>query len=190
VAAVRWPTGSTTFGTPSSYVVGVTTQPADADHSGSPLDPQMQAMVRAARGPLNWVLVDGDEAARAWSELRDWVEWFRMEFGFDHRVVPPCWYLHPALANVLSALRDHWFGAYDPVGHSGGASDWHRALMQLEYRLREWASRTGCTASAHRDDVAVAYPDDADMWAAHVANDAAARTAIGAPVLPGMRDVL
>jgi hypothetical protein len=135
-------------------------------------DAQLDALIRAARGPLNWLLVEQKDAPAAWHEMRDWVEWFRAEFSFDHRVVPPCWYLHPALVNLLSAVRDHWYAAYDPVGPPAGASDWHRALVQLEPRLREWAARTGCTVSMHRPDVAVVYPEDDGTWAAHLMADA------------------
>ncbi len=120
-------------------------------------------------------MVESSDARQRWHELREWVDWFRAEFAFDHRVVPPCWYRHRALVSVLSALRDHWLAAYDPLNTPIGASDWHRALWQMEQRLREWASRTGCTTGEHRRDVLAEYPDDAEIWEAHVASDIAAR---------------
>ena len=125
--------------------------------------------------PVNWRLVSSAAAVQRWTALRDWVGWFRGEFGFDHRVVPPCWHEHPALVNVLTALRDHWLAAYDPFGALVGPSDWHRALMQLEVRLRDWASRTGCTATVHRADTMVADVDDLRAWQEHIAADVAAR---------------
>jgi hypothetical protein len=103
------------------------------------------------------------------------VQRFRAEFCLDHRVVPPCWYRHPALVSVLSALRDHWLAAYDPLGALMGPSDWHRALMPLEVRLRDWAARTGCTAGVHRPDAPVKEGVDEDAWAAHVSADVTAR---------------
>ena len=47
--------------------------------------------------------------------------------------------------------------------------------MLLEQRLRDWASRTGCTTAEHRTDVVPSYPDDTDQWREHVAADTAAR---------------
>jgi hypothetical protein len=136
----------------------------------------VRRVLGAASGPVDRRTVLSADAADVWSELRGWVDWFRSEFALDHRVVPPCWYRHRALVSVLSALRDHWVCAYDPLNTPVGASDWHRALMQLEPRLREWAARTGCTMSAHRPDVVPEYPDDGEVWRAHVAADIAVRS--------------
>jgi hypothetical protein len=135
------------------------------------VDARLEAFLGAASGPLNWREVRSGDARGRWSELRAWVEWFRGEFAFDHRVVPPCWYRHPALVNLLSALRDRWLCSYDPLNTPVGSSDWHLSLLQLEPRLREWASRTGCTVAAHREDAVAEYPADTDEWETHVATD-------------------
>ncbi|MGH3495678.1 MAG: hypothetical protein ACRDQ1_20950, partial [Sciscionella sp.] len=114
------------------------------------VDARLDELLAAATGPLNWRTLQADDARAQWVQLREWVDWFRVEFGFDHRVVPPCWYRHRALVSVLSALRDHWVCAYDPLNTPDGASDWLRALMSLETLQREWAARTGCTVTVHR----------------------------------------
>jgi hypothetical protein len=150
--------------------------PSDGDREVTALvDGYVEPMLTAACGPLSWSSVKSTEARQQWSALREWVEWLRLTFAFDHRVVPPCWYRHPALVEVLSALRDHWVCAYAPLNPALGASDWHRALIQLEQRLRDWAARTGCTTSVHRADVLAEYPDDADAWERHIIADVAAR---------------
>jgi hypothetical protein len=150
--------------------------PNDDDRAVNALvDGDLEAVLTAASGPVSWYSVKSTEARQQWSALREWVEWFRLRFAFDHRVVPPCWYRHPALVEVLSALRDHWVCAYGPLNPALGASDWHRALIQLEPRLRDWAARTGCSAGVHRPDVLAGYPDDADAWEQHITADAAAR---------------
>ncbi len=136
---------------------------------------ELEALLAATSGPVSWRGLSSVEAKAAWARLRDWVEWFRQEFGFDHRVVPPCWYRHSALVSVLSALHDHWRSAYEPLATSAASSEWHRGLLPLEQRLRDWASRTGCTVGAHRPDVVAVYPDDKAEWAAHVAADVQAR---------------
>jgi hypothetical protein len=75
---------------------------------------------------------------------------------------------HAALVSVLSPPHDHWRYAYDPLNSLIGPSDWHRSFMQLEQRLRDWASRTGCSAGAHRRDAVVDYPDDETEWTSRV----------------------
>lgn len=138
-------------------------------------DARLRAMLAAASGPVDWRGVPSADAEPVWTALRDWVEWFRREFVLDHRVVPPCWYRHCALVSVLSAVHDQWRSAYDPLNLPAASAEWHRGVIPLEQRLRDWASRTGCTTSTHRPDVVAEYPDDGEEWAVHVAADIAAR---------------
>jgi hypothetical protein len=159
-----------------SHVGGVRSNDAEdgaGAAAGQPVSPgeRLSAVMRAVDSPTNWTLVHADDAAARWSALRGWVEWLRSEFGLDHRVVPPCWYLHPALVSVLSALRDQWCSAYDPLNMLSAPSAWHITLLQLEPRLREFCSRTGCTVGCHREDVHAEYPDDTQRWTAHVEAD-------------------
>lgn len=145
------------------------------DDAAALVDARLEAVLGVSTGPVNWRSLRSGETKAAWAALRGWVVWFRHEFAFDHRVVPPCWYRHSALVSVLSALFDGWRCAYDPLNTPGGASDWHETLIQLETRLRDWASRTGCTVGVHRADVFPVCPNDDEQWAAHVAGDVAAR---------------
>jgi hypothetical protein len=80
-----------------------------------------------------------------------------------------------ALVSVLSALHDRWRHAYDPLNPLPGPSDWHQTSLQLEPRLREGASRTGCTVAVHRSDIVLHYPDDKAEWTSHVESDITAR---------------
>ncbi len=139
------------------------------------IEDRLDALLGRAAGPVNWRALPPDRAAEQWRMLRAWVSWFRTTFAFDHRVVPPCWYRHAALVEVLSALRDHWLAAYDPLNSPTAASEWHRVFAQLEPRLREWAARTGCTPSEHRPDVAQQYPEHREQWERHLRDDVARR---------------
>jgi len=145
-----------------------------ADAAGL-VEDRLDALLGRATGPVMWDALSGEEAAEQWRAMRAWVLWFRTRFAFDHRVVPLCWYRHDALIELLSALRDHWRVAYDPINSPTGASEWHRALAQLEPRLREWAARTGCTPTEHRPDARQAYSDDDAAWADHLREDLARR---------------
>ncbi len=131
----------------------------------------MDGVLRDLLGPVDWRSLRPSEARAAWQELRDWVEWLNDRYALDHRVVPPCWYRHPALVEVLTALRDHHRYAFDPMQLPTAASEWHRVFRDLEPRLRDWASRTGCTRETHRPDVILKWPDDAVEWEAHLAVD-------------------
>jgi hypothetical protein len=119
-------------GTRLSHGVGVDDDSVDATGQGARnpaalVDARLETLLSAASGPVNWGTLRAYDAARQWWDLRAWVDWFRREFAFDHRIVPPCWYRHLALVQVLSALRDHWVCAYDElirrsVRRSGTAS--------------------------------------------------------------------
>jgi hypothetical protein len=159
---------------------------SEAEHR---FEDRLEALLGRASGPVNWQATSPARAAEVWQALRVWVVWFRITFGLDHRVVPPCWYRHPALVEVLSALRDHWLSAYDPLNSPTAASEWHRVFAQLEPRLREWAARTGCTAGEHRPDVPPIVPDDRDRWDRHVRDDAARRRVDSTPSVEVSHDV-
>jgi hypothetical protein len=140
------------------------------------VEDRLDVLLGRAVGPVKWRVVSASRASEQWRLLRAWVVWFRITFGYDHRVVPPCWYRHPALVELLSALRDHWLAAYDPLNSPTAASEWHRVLAQLEPRLREWAALTGCTNREHRPDLPQALPDDRLQWARHLHDDTPRRT--------------
>jgi hypothetical protein len=126
------------------------------------LSAAVEALLGNVSGPLDWRAVRTRNAAAEWAALRGWV-------------LPPCWYRHPALVDVLTALRDHQRGAFDPMQPLSAATEWQRVFRDLEPRLRDWASRTRCSNSAHRDELAIDWPDDQDTWTAHLDNDVQAR---------------
>jgi hypothetical protein len=123
------------------------------------------------RAPTDWRRVRGGDALREWAELREWVEWFKTRYALDHRVVPPCWFLHGALVDVLTALRDHHEYAFSELQPATAATDWQRVFRDLEPRLRDWASRTGCTRDEHRPDLTASSPHDKERWNQHLAED-------------------
>jgi len=130
-----------------------------------------EELLGAIGAPTDWRTVPVDSAAEAWGELREWVEWLKDRYVLDHRVVPPCWYLHGALVDLLTALRDHHEHAFSELQPATAASEWHRVFRDLEPRLRDWASRTGCTRDEHRSDVTAGWPDDDARWRRHVRED-------------------
>ena len=108
-----------------------------ADTAGL-IEDRLDALLGRAAGPVMWDVLSPEPAAEQWRTLRAWVSWLRTRFAFDHRVIPPCWYRHDALVELLSALHDHWWPAYESLNSPTAASKWHRVLAQLEPRLREF----------------------------------------------------
>jgi hypothetical protein len=136
-----------------------------------------EELLAGVGSPTDWRRVLSADAPREWAELREWVGWFKRRYTLDHRVVPPCWYRHGALVDLLSALRDHHEYAFGELQPATAATEWHRVFRDLEPRLRDWASRTGCTRDEHRPDVTVDWPEDATAWSQHVVDDEYQRVA-------------
>lgn len=134
-------------------------------------------MLRQVGAPTDWRAVSAADAATTWCELREWVEWFKDRYALDHRAVPPCWYLHTALVDVLTALHDHHGYAFTELQPATAATEWHQVFRDLESRLRDWASRTGCTRDEHRSDVKLEWPNDDARWKQHLADDQHRRAA-------------
>jgi hypothetical protein len=125
---------------------------------------------------LDWRKVPAEDAPQRWAELREWVQWLKDRYSLDHRVVPPCWYLHDGSVDLLTALRDRHRADHDTYAAAAGPADWQLAFRMLEQRLRDWASRTGCTRDEHRPDVGIDWPEDDERWTQHIAADIQART--------------
>ncbi len=114
-------------------------------------------------GPAHWPSLTTEEREARSSELADWVREFVDRFDIDFRLVPPCWHLHNGMIEVLSALRDHERASYADTASPTAAVDWLRALREVEACLHELASKTQCTAQAHRAGIARVWPDDIEV---------------------------
>jgi hypothetical protein len=115
----------------------------------------IDGIARALRASTDWRTVPEDQGEQLWAGLQDWVDWLVARYQVDYRVIPPCWHLHSALVDVLTALWDFHTYAFEPASGPTSAVEWHRAFRDLEERLREWAARTGCTSEAHWPDTQI-----------------------------------
>ena len=144
----------------------------DADDSVDSVDSvDSDSIVAGLARPTDWRAMPAAKRKTAWRELRAWVEWFVCRYGLDVRVVPPCWYLHPALVDLLTALHDQHRSAHHHLSRGGSPASWQLTFLQLEPRLRDWTARTGCTRDTHRDEPAITWPDDAARWQQHTDDD-------------------
>lgn len=115
-------------------------------------------------GPLYWPTVTSVEAARAWDDLRTWVEELVVRFAhLDHHVIPRCWFRHNGHVEALVALRDYEHVAYGESAPGTAAVDWHRAFRDIEARLREWTGQLACGAT-HEHRAPRGRFDETDEW--------------------------
>ena len=114
-------------------------------------------------GPVHWPSLTAEEREGRSSELDHWVRELVARFDIDIRIVPPCWHQHNGMVEALSALRDHERASYAETASPIAAVDWFRALRDVEARLHELASKTQCSAQAHRGGINRIWPDDTDV---------------------------
>ena len=148
----------------------------DIDHGGdSDVDGHGEvdsnALIAGLAHPTDWRTLTGEDRTTAWRQLREWVQWFVQRYGLDARLVPPCWYLHPALVDLRSALRDQHRAAHQRLSPGSAPATWQVTFVQLEPRLRDWTARTGCTRDTHREEPAITWPADQARWQQHLNGD-------------------
>lgn len=110
--------------------------------------------------PINWNLLNADDAEVEWLELNRWVDWLRHTYGLPASVIPPSWYAHPELLWELSALHLHWLCAYDPEQEGSAPLGWHRDFTDARQRLREWVAASGTKLDHDRPTRQTIWPGE------------------------------
>lgn len=111
-------------------------------------------------GPINWNLLNGDDAEVQWLELNSWVMWLRETYGLPASVIPPMWHRHPELVWELSALHTHWLCAYDPEQNGSAPLGWHRDFADARQRLRDWVAASGTRLDRDRPTRQTVWPGE------------------------------
>ena len=110
--------------------------------------------------PINWNLLNANEAEAEWLELNAWVNWLRRTYGLGASVIPPFWHRHPELVWELSALHLHWLSAYDPEQNGSAPLGWHRDFSDARLRLRDWVAASGTRLERDRPTRQTTWPGD------------------------------
>ena len=110
--------------------------------------------------PINWNLLNADDAEVEWLELNRWVDWLRHTYGLPASVIPPAWHMHPELLWELSALHLHWLCAYDPDQNGSAPLGWHRDFADARQRLREWVAASGTKLDHDRPTRQTVWPGE------------------------------
>jgi hypothetical protein len=122
-----------------------------------------------------WDNATVERVVREWQTLSDWVPWLVDRYMLDHRTIPPCWFRHGPLVDLLSALHDKWRFCHDPAADASLPIEWQRSLREFEPRLRDFTSRTGCSRDQHRDTTPMLRADDKRSMHQYIEDDVAHR---------------
>ena len=63
----------------------------------------MADLLERPPAPINWNLLDANDADIEWHDLDSWVTWLKVTFGLPPSIVPPYWHRHDELVWELSA---------------------------------------------------------------------------------------
>lgn len=125
----------------------------------------MPAMSSVARdeppGPINWNLLDADQAQAEWRDLDRFVMWLKAAFGLSPAIVPPYWHRHDELIWELSALHLHFLACYDEVASPSAPIVWMRDFAEARHRLREWVATCGTRLDRDRPTRQTFWPGEA-----------------------------
>ncbi|MGZ6583163.1 MAG: hypothetical protein ACXVHX_02290 [Solirubrobacteraceae bacterium] len=111
-------------------------------------------------GPVNWNLLDADEAQEEWLDLDLWVYWLRTTFGLSPTILPPYWHRHDELIWELSALHVHFLACFEDTAPPSGPITWMREFAEARHRLRDWVAQCGTRLDRDRPTRQTIWPGE------------------------------
>lgn len=154
----------------SAFLEGTTRLPArpDTQEPVSLVD-EVEAQEAAIRAEpsgfgMRWRDVEGDDKVELFVALRQWVDWFRVEYRLTGQELPPCWFMH---TDILAELYAAWNAEYK-AWSSGEPSNmpmttWHYHVAVMRNRLSNKAA--ACVADGKHVERALApFIVDEDLW--------------------------
>ena len=110
--------------------------------------------------PINWNLLDAEQAEIEWHDLDLWVKWLKGTFGLPPNIVPPYWHRHDELVWELSALHSHWLSCYHESASPSAPISWMREFAEARSRLRDWVSICGTRLDRDRPTRQTTWPGE------------------------------
>ena len=110
--------------------------------------------------PINWNLLDAEQAEIEWHDLDLWVKWLKGTFGLPPNIVPPYWHRHDELVWELSALHSHWLSCYHESASPSAPVSWMREFAEARSRLRDWVSICGTRLDRDRPTRQTTWPGE------------------------------
>lgn len=111
-------------------------------------------------GPINWNLLDADQAEVEWRDLDRFVLWLKASFGLSPALVPPYWHRHDELIWELSALHLHFLACYDEASSPSAPIVWMRDFADARHRLRDWVALCGTRLDRDRPTRQTTWPGE------------------------------
>jgi hypothetical protein len=115
--------------------------------------------------PINWLVLDADDARAALVDLDHWVTFLRTTYGLPPSILPPLWHRHDELIWELSALHLHWVNSYHPDASLSAPNHWHQDFAAARVRLREWVATNGTRLDRDRPTRATTWPGESTQAA-------------------------
>lgn len=110
--------------------------------------------------PINWNLLDANEADIEWHDLDAWVTWLKATFGLPPSIVPPHWHRHDELVWELSALHTHWLSCHHESASASAPIAWLRDFADARHRLRDWVAICGTRVDRDRPTRQTVWPGE------------------------------
>jgi len=110
--------------------------------------------------PINWNLLDANDAEIEWHDLDAWVTWLKVTFGLSPSLVPPYWHRHDELVWELSALHTHWLSCHHESANASAPIAWLRDFADARNRLRDWVAICGTRLDRDRPTRQTAWPGE------------------------------
>lgn len=111
-------------------------------------------------GPINWNLLDAEQAEAEWRDLDAFVRWLKTTFGLSPAIVPPYWHRHDELIWELSALHTHFLACYDETASPSAPIAWMRDFADARHRLRDWVAICGTRLDRDRPTRQTTWPGE------------------------------
>ena len=111
-------------------------------------------------GPIDWNVLDAEQAEAEWRDLDRFVLWLKSAFGLSPAIVPPYWHRHDELIWELSALHLHFLASYDDVASPSAPIAWMREFAETRHRLRDWVSTCGTRLDRDRPTRQSVWPGE------------------------------
>ncbi|MEI2713868.1 MAG: hypothetical protein V9G04_11435 [Nocardioides sp.] len=111
-------------------------------------------------GPVNWNLLDAEQAEAEWRDLDAFVHWLKTTFGLSPAIVPPYWHRHDELIWELSALHTHFLACYDETSSPSAPIAWMRDFADARHRLRDWVAACGTRLDRDRPTRQTTWPGE------------------------------
>ena len=111
-------------------------------------------------GPVNWNLLEAEQAEAEWRDLDAFVHWLKTTFGLSPAIVPPYWHRHDELIWELSALHTHFLACYDETSSPSAPIAWMRDFADARHRLRDWVAACGTRLDRDRPTRQTTWPGE------------------------------